>query len=420
MSKTWIVAALVCALALTACNGRTKSSSLSTPATLSASTPAAAPPTATAAPVPVPVKPASFSDYAPAIAKYLTADPSAAAGAGCLADLFAAWKMPLISSGDGCIAANTDEDPATEVVAVLTTKLATPTATTDTQFEIVVFDPTPDGGFTVAYESAPSDVIPPGTTQPIKPLLAAGDLNKDGGGEFAYVTASCGASTCFETVHILKGAPSGYVSIAPPDGITMPFATAKFEDVDGDGARELLLSGGAQGSVGAGPSRTRTETWAWNGTAYALRSTRLDKPVYLYHAVKDADALLAAAKYAEAENAYAALVGDASLQVWMEQKHERNELESYSLFRAGLAVLLAGGDATKANAYLDRARGYRPQTLHDQLAGSFKAGYAAKGSISVGCAAVRDDIAANLAEYQAFWDFGYANPPFAADTICPF
>ena len=418
MSKTWIVATLACALTLMACSGGTKSSSLSTPASLSTSTPATAPPAATAVPVPVPAKPASFSDYAPAIAKYLTANPSAA-GANCLADLIAAWKMPLISPADGCIAANTDEDPATEVVAVLTTKLSTPTATTDTQFEIVVFDPTP-AGFTVAYESDPTDVIPPGTTQPIKPLLAAGDLNKDGGGEFAYVTASCGANTCFETVHILKGAASGYVSIAPPDGITMPFATAKFEDVDGDGAKELLLSGGAQGSVGAGPSRTRTETWAWNGTVYALRSTQLDKPVYLYHAVKDADTLFAATKYAEAEAAYAALVGDTSLQVWMEGKHERNELESYSLFRAGLAVLLAGGDTTKANAYFDRARSYRPQTLHDQLAGSFKAGYAAKGSISVGCAAVRDDIAANLAEYQAFWDFGYANPPFAADTICPF
>ncbi len=418
MSKTWIVATLAFAVTLMACSGGTKSSSLTTPASLSTSTPAAAPPTATAVPVPVPVKPASFADYAATIAKYLTANP-AAAGPNCLADLIAAWKMPLIAPADGCIAANTDEDPAAEVVAVLTTSVTTAAATTDTQFEIAVFDPTP-AGFTVAYESTPSDVIPPGTTQPIKPLLAAGDLNKDGGGEFAYVTASCGASACVSTVHILKGTPSGYVSITPPDGISMPSATAKFADAGSDGTRALLLSGGAQTSAGAGPSRTRTETWAWNGAVYALRSTALDKPVYLYHAVKDADALFAATKYAEAEAAYTTLVGDTSLRVWMEGKNERNELESYSLFRAGLAVLLTGDDVTKANAYFDRARSYRPQTLHDQLAASFKAGYAAKGSVSVGCAAVRDDIAANLAEYQAFWNFGYANPPFDAATVCPF
>ncbi len=417
MSKTWIVAALTIALALTACDSRIKSSSVNTPAAGSSAT-AAAPPAPTPVPVSVPPKPASFSDYAPVIAAYLTADP-AAAGDTCLADLIAAWKMPLVIAAAGCIAANTDEDLESEVVAVLTTKLTTPSATTDTQFTIVVFGPSPNG-FKVAYESGPNDVVPPGTTQPIKPLLAAGDLNKDGGGELAFLTASCGASTCIQTVHILKGTAAGYVSIAPPDGISMPFADAKFEDVEDDGAKELLLHGGAQGSAGAGPQRTRTETWAWNGAAYALRSTQQDKATYLYHAVKDADALFTAAKYGDAEAAYAAVVGDSSLLAWMEEKHERNELQSYSLFRAGLALLLAGGDTAKANAYFDRARSYQPQTLHDQLAGSFKAGYAAKGSVSVGCAAVRDDIAANLAEYQAFWDFGYANPPFDADTICPF
>ena len=419
MSKTWIVATLVCALTLAACDSRTKIASVTTPGALTSPTAAAAPPTATPAPVPAPGKPESFSDYAPAISKYLSANPAAAAGTNCLADLIAAWKMPLLSQPDACIAANTDDDPAIELVAVITTKLTTPGATTDTQFEIVVFDPTADG-FIVGYESDPNDLIPPGRTESIKPLLAAGDLNKDGGGEFAYESANCGATTCFDTVHILKGTASGYVSIAPPDGIAMSFATAKFEDVDGDGAKELLLNGGAVGSVGAGPPRTRTETWAWNGATYALRSTALNKPEYLYHAVKDADTLFAAGKYSEAETAYAAIVGETSLKVWMEQKRERNELESYSLFRAGLAVLQNGGDAAKANDYLDRARAYHPQTLHDQLAGSFKAGYNAKGSVSIGCAAVRDDIAANLAEYQAFWDFGYANPPFDADTICPF
>jgi hypothetical protein len=398
MSKTWIVATLACAITLTACDSSTRIASVTTPAGGPPTAPAAAA-APTAAPVPVSDKPASFSEYAPAIAAYLTANPAAA--------------------GDNCLAANTDEDPELEVVAVLTTKLQTPTASTDTQFEIVVFDPTP-GGFKVAYESEPSDVVPPGTTLPVAPLLAAGDLNKDGGGELAYTTGSCGASTCVETVHILKGTASGYITLTPPDGITMPYAEAKFEDTDGDGTKELLLTGGTQGSAGAGPQRTRTETWAWNGSAYALRTTRLDKATFLYHAVKDADSLFAAANYAEAEAAYVAVVGDQSLKVWSEEKHERNELESYSLFRAGLAHLLGGGDAATANGYFDRARGYHPQTLHDQLAGSFKAGYAAKGSVSIGCAAVRDDIAANLAEYQAFWDFGYGNPPFDADAICPF
>jgi hypothetical protein len=353
------------------------------------------------------------------IARYLTVDPAAAAGNGCLAELIAAWQMPLITTANGCVAANTDEDPGNEAVAVLTTKLTTPTVNTDTQFDIVVFHAS-GGVYHVAYESGPSDVIPSGSTTPISPLLYAGDLLNDGNGELAYVTSTCEASSCSQTVHILKGTPSGYVSLTSADGISMAAAEARFVDAAGEGAKELLLTGGATGSAAAGPQRTRTETWAWNGAAYALRSTQLEKPTYLYHAVKDADALFAAGKYAEAEAAYAAVVGDTSLLVWNEQKNERQELESYSLFRAGVALAEAGGDAAKVNGYLDRARAYQPQTLHAQLAGSFKAGFNAKDSVSVGCSAVRDDIAANVAEYQAFWDFGSSNPPFDADTVCPF
>ncbi len=418
MRKTWIVAVatLACALAATGCDGRTTSSSLKTATPVAPSGTIAS--TATAAPVPVPPRPASLSDYAATIAAYLTADPSAA-GDNCLAGLIAAWTMPLVTTANGCVAANTDEDLGKEVIAVIATRLATLTAGTDTQFEIVVFDAVA-GVYRVAYQSGPVDVTPPSSTIPIQPLLDAGDLNNDGGGEFAYVTSTCVASTCTQIVHVVKGTATRYVSLAPPDGITMPSAEAQFLDTDGDGSKELLFTGGAVASAGAGPPRARIETWAWDGVAYALRSTQPAKAAYLYHAVKDADALLAAGKYPDAEAAYAGVVGDVSLQVWDEEKRERNELESYALFRAGLAAALAGGDAAKADAYLDRARAYRPQTLHDQLAASFKAGFHAKGSVSVGCAAVRDDIAANLAEYQAFWDFGYASPPFDADAVCPF
>ena len=418
MRKTWIVAVTIlgCAAAATGCGGGSGKSSTSTPGSGTAT--AAVAPTPAPSPVPIPAKPASLSDYAGAIAAYLTADPTAA-GDNCLAGLIAAWNMPLITTANGCISANTDTDPEKEVVAVITTALTTPGATTDTQFEVVVFD-LAAGAYRVAYESTSNDVDPPGSTLPISPILDAGNLTGDGTGALAYMTTTCGASTCTQTVHILKGTPDGYVSLAPPDGISMPSAEASFVDASGNGSKELLLTGGAVGSVGGGPQRGRTETWAYNGTAYALVSTKQEKPTFLYHAVKDADALFAAGEYAAAEAAYAAVVGDTSLQVWDEQKNERNELESYSLFRAAVALAEAGGDSAKITSYLDRARAYQPQTLHAQLAASFEAAYNAKGSVSVGCAAVRDDISANLAEYQAFWNFGYANPPFDAATVCPF
>jgi hypothetical protein len=40
--------------------------------------------------------------------------------------------------------------------------------------------------------------------------------------------------------------------------------------------------------------------------------------------------------------------------------------------------------------------------------------------VSQACAAVKSFIADNLSLLQAFWDYGYSNPTFNADAVCPF
>jgi hypothetical protein len=411
--KRWTLASLPITLLLAACSGGSGGSSALT-TTAAPSSPTAA---VTVAPTraPVPNRPVALRDYAPAVARYLTSDRAAADD--CLSALYAAWKMPRLAPGAGCTLANTDEDPAKEVVAVFTAASATSGAVAAVEFDVVIFHRAADG-YHVTYESGVQEVSPPGT-QTFSPVLAAGDLIGDGGGELAYTTESCGASTCSTTVHVVRGTASGYVSLTPPDGITMASADVKVQDADGKGSKEIVLTGGEQGSVGAGPQRQQTQVWAWNGTAYALKSTTPAPPVFLYHAVKDADALFAAGKYSDAEAAYLATVGNNDLKVWNPDGNERNELEAYALFRAALAELMSGGDRAKANGYLARGNAYTG-TLNRQLAGAFEAGFAAKGEVSVGCSAVREDVQANVAEYTQFWDFGYGNPPFDPNTVCPF
>jgi hypothetical protein len=409
MRKAWTVAALALTLMLApACSGGASKSG--TPAGAS---PTAAP-AATSAPsaVPVPAKPASFSDYASTIAGYLSASPNA--DRDCLAALYAAWAMPLISAKDGCRLANTDADPDNELVAVLTARLATPTATADTQFEITVFDPA-SGAYRLAYESAPYDVVPPGHTEPIAPILAAGALTGDSTGKLAYRTDGCIGALCVATVHIIAGTTDGYVAVAPADGIPMPGAT----DVHIDDAKQFVLTGAEPETPATGPQRGRTETWAWDGSAYALKTTTPAAPRYLYHAILDADALLQLGDYAGAQAAYAAAIDARSLALWKPDKNERAELEAYALFHAALASLLAGGDRDSATALLDRSKAYA-NTLNAQLAGSFEAGYAAKQSISVGCGAASDDLLRNGAEYASFWNYGTANPRFDPATVCPY
>lgn len=421
MRTAGIVALTALAITVAACGGRpgtssriatTSAAGSATPAT---STPAAAP---SVTPPAIPPKPATLDGYAPAIAAYLTAGAPLPAQS-CLGDLAIAWSMPYFSGERTCRIINADSDPDDEVAVVLA---ASGTPAGSTTFHVAVFD-LATGGYRVSFQTP--DAVLDTTAAGIgagnmlgNVLLGGGDLIGDGAGALAYAIPACGASACSSTVHIVRLAAGGVQQLTPPGGITISSAGIAFRDAPGERAKELVLTGGTPGSVGAGPQRARTETWKWDGTVYVLADTTPAPAAYLYHAIKDADGLFAAGNWAGAEAAYVKAVDDKGLKLWKPDKNERNELESYALFRAGLAVLLAGGDGAKAASYFERGGAYE-NTLHAQLSRSFGGAYAAKREVSVGCAAVRQDLGANASEYAAFWDFGSSNPTFDPDSVCP-
>ncbi|HYM15428.1 MAG TPA: hypothetical protein VEZ14_07700 [Dehalococcoidia bacterium] len=403
------------ALLLASCSGGGKPST--TPTAIRTPTGSAATATVVATPAPVPARPAALADYARAAAQYLTASPAAVRE--CLKSLYEAWQMPLISPGSGCRTANVDGDAENEIVAVFSAEAPGSGGAPSSEFVVAVLDHGASG-YSVAYSSGIQQTAPPGSTQPIDPVLAAGDIVGDGAGALAYVTSSCVGGICTQQVHVVRGTPAGYVDLAPAGGITMVMATdIKVTGANGTGPKQIVLTGGGPGDATTGPRRPQTEVWSWNGTVYALTSTTTAPSPYLYHAIVDADGLFTAGKYAAAAAAYLATVGNTSLQTFYPAKNERPELEAYALFRAGVATLMAGGDRTSADGYLTRANGYSG-TLNRQLAGSFEAAYAAKGEVSIGCSAVREDVQANLSEYARFWDFGTSNPAFAPNAVCPF
>jgi hypothetical protein len=324
--------------------------------------------------------------------------------------------MASDAASPSCIAGNTDADPDDEVAVLLTDKGA------DTsRWQIVVFD-SPEGIYRAAYESTPVEV-PGGDMPEWRPqLLAAGDINDDGKGELIYAENVCGAHTCSVTARILTGNASGYVSLAG-DEVTMATATVSLEDQDGDGALEVVLHGGMIGSVGAGPQRTRTDVYDWDGAAYTLRETVLDPTDILYLSVTEADALFNAGRYDEALSLYQQTLNDPSLKAWKEQTDmvapERPELCAYVLFRMGLSSFTTGADA-QGLAYVQQAVDEYGGSLHGDLAGAFITSYQTDGELSLACAAVEAFIAGNLELLQAFWEYGYGNPTFNPDAVCPF
>ncbi len=377
-------------------------------------TPAASPtPTVLPAPIAVPEQPDDFAAYPQVIADYLTAAGAAALGPPCLEDLLREWDMPETADPSRCLLASTDSDPADEIVVVLTA--LPPEGGLQVQGNIVVFDES-DSRYDVAFESAPASDQPDEMMLESAALLAASDINADGLGELVYVTTSCGAHTCFDTVHILTGTPDGYQSLSA-DEISMAFADISLTDRDGDGAQELVMHGGTIGSVGAGPQRTRTDVYAWDGAHYTLAETTYDPTTYLYLRLRDADDEFAAGRYLEAADLYRSALDDTTLDLW--NPDERAELDPYALFRIALSLLAAGQPPADALAALDAAVADYPGTYHGALAQTFRDSYVARGDLPAACQAARDYAAANLDTFYAIWDYGYANPEFDLVLLCP-
>ncbi len=367
-------------------------------------------------------RPANFTAYPGVIATYLTDAGDAALEIPCLADLLAAWQMPESDAtfltpatsilDSGCLLANVDADADMELAVTLT---AEPEG--DHGFglfsNLVVFDRRGDA-FVVAFESAP----PGGEYYPeLAPVavLSVDDINADGIGDLTYVITTCGASTCTHTVHAVSGVGGSVVHLTPDDGLSMSTADISFSDADADGIVEIVLSGGYFGSVGAGVQRGRTETYAWNGELYELAETVYEPSDLLYFAIIDADSLFDDGLYLDAAQAYGAALASSSLQETGMQENERAELSAYATFRAGLAQLANGGSILYA---------YFPEDdlgiLNNTLSTTFAPAYEASGDLHTACLAVRNHIAANEGAFYDIWQYGYANPEFNAENVCPF
>jgi hypothetical protein len=373
-------------------------------------------------------RPVDFDDYPQAIADYLTAHPDEAQGLACLYKLYEAWGMPYFSGERSCRAGNTDTDPDDEVAVVLVDRLADDVALVT--YRLAVIDPA-HGGYEVAYASPLWELIVSdyAISRLGNVILAMEDLNADGVGELAYGAQWCGAHTCGINVKIVSGATHGYVALTPTsidpysDGYRMATPVrVEFTDEDGDGVKELVLRGGEFGSVGAGPQRERTETYAWDGSMYVLRSRVVDTPSLRYHAVIDADQVFREGDYGKAEEMYRLAATSTDPEpTWSPSgfKQEPSELAAYALFRAALSALLAGRDGDVVSSHLAGARSF-DGTLHPRLAAAFEDAYRAKRDVSEACTAVNDLVDANLLAYQEFWYYGYANPTFDPAAMCPF
>jgi LysM repeat protein len=311
-----------------------------------------------------------------------------------------------------------DEDGVDDLV--LTYELGEDAARTSVsrRSELLILNGAADGdeAYTLGYTAYAA-----GTVE----FLAAEDINEDGQPDVVWIDTTCGASTCFPIVYIQSWDGQSWRDWTEGT-ITMANAEVEFIDAaaaasgeEGTG-QHLQLKGGQYGSVGAGPQRGRTEIWgSVDGAPYTLISETFDASACLYHTILDANEAFASADFETAQSLYENAVADESLTACWSRPNEVDELRSFALFRL---ALLSGytGETESAEALVAQIEDSYPDLAYTDLSRRWLDAYLASGDLSQACAEITAFAAGEgSAAVEMLADYGYANPSFTAEEICP-
>lgn len=245
-------------------------------------------------------------------------------------------------------------------------------------------------------------------------IFSLADRDGEPGAELVYLVNRCTANTCTSIVRIQAWDSTAWRDIGPgDDGVAAVDRVA----LDGEGSLSRIMFHGGKLDIAAGPTRASTRTYELLGGRYRLTMTEHDAPEFLFHAILDADALFAAAKFEEAIAAYQAAIGATELRDWKKDTDRgegRPALEGYALFRIAVATAALGQDPTEA---IDAAIRDGKEVVFSIAAQEFRKGFQEHGSVIAGCADATKYLGTvgNGADTPAYvarlFDYGYANHP---------
>jgi hypothetical protein len=365
----------------------------------------------------LPTAPPAFADYATTIEAFLS-------GGGSISDLqstLGSWGGIDDNAGSVVSGQDLTGDGVPEVVVAVQAPLDQfPDAVTGPPGDLYIF-----GCASGAYELLFGDYSTPDRVTP--DIVTVEDLNQNGRADLAYSTHYCGASTCSYDLHVLEWNPASSVfSEILPDVSGVPSATFTIKNDDG-GTSEIVVENGGYGSVGAGPQRFFEDTYAWNGTIFALSESAVTTPSeewFPIHYIQDADKQLEAGFPPIAITLYQQLIDLPDPQVFIDDD-EIPALEAYARFRLVVAFVLNGNIPEAGSMYDSLFAEYdadpdKPGADFAAMADVFWQTYNDGQSVASACSATVDYAEANPTSFEVLNSFGYANRVYEAQDMCPF
>jgi hypothetical protein len=252
------------------------------------------------------------------------------------------------------------------------------------------------------------------------------DLDADGREELVVSYPNCGAHTCFDEVEVMDWGKTALENRLQGTTSDLPYIDVRLNDPDGDGVFDLEVVSGGFGSVGAGPNRGVLRRWALNLTTgmWEVAEEQLLPSDFRIHVLHDADAAARRGEFAEALVLYERVINDTTLNDWVDPAYEQAMLSGYARFRT-VVIHTRQGNFDFARTELEELRSTAPpgSPSHGftELAGAYFDGFQ-EGGVEGGCDAARAYAGTHpeaVLEPLGSAHFGYANPAYAPEDICP-
>lgn len=272
---------------------------------------------------------------------------------------------------------------------------------------------------------------------PTPTVLTDTDFTGDQVLDLLFKLTNCGANTCYDEYHIVSyhDAPSprdviraaGY-NYEGQEVSDLPFATMSYSEIyfgddSGDSITDMQLVGGTQGSVGAGPQRSRSETYGWDGEHVVLLLTEYEQSPFRYFKLVDANWAFDAEDYPTAQALYEEVVTRDDLEdlgYFADMEDERGAMTRYALYRLVLLDIV-DEDFVGAQSRAEQMVADYPNDVIATGALETVMTFAQASSLPDACAAFTASVESIEPDPVAPLDYmGYANPEYGAETLCPF
>lgn len=384
----------------------------------------------------LPSQPPAFTEYAELIVEYLSAGgPSTILEAtlrswGAVTDFGGLVRADRDFTGDG-------------VPEVLINAFDPLNADIDPQPGDVMIFGCESGAYRLLYQAGYS-------TDRSAPLIAtADDINGDFINDLVYTVQTCNQRTCYGDVTAVEWSLrlGNFDTLFEAAIKDIPFPEVVAQDVDEDGLREIVVTSGTIADPEAGPQRTFTTVYKWDGTLFRVAQVNTSPVEFRVHLLHDGDDALFRGDTQTAIELYQQAIDDDLLLSW-EYPNEAIYLRVYAHYRIMLALILDNkvpaaqdkhdeimamygqGEPTpegqepppepESEASPTPFIGPLPGLEFARMADVFWQDFTVNRDVGRACDLVVGYARANPSSYEVLNSFGYANREYLASDMCPF